>query len=490
MPLLSDSRGRVGRGVAIVLLAAALNPLTAPPADAAQAAFCEQASTGPTYEWVADGPGAWNTPANWHRDGVDATDAPGYTETDALVCIPSDAEVTLVHNDDAPRGEAIVRTLDVAPDATLTIAPSGRLYTSGTEDDRSIVRRSAGGTPGLVRMRGTLGGIGEVHVDGLLDFEHLAGHGAPAMTTRHCITFVSQPCHPDAPPDTEPVSAPGVTVIGDRGLLRVVGANGVNLDDARVIDVHGRMHIVRPGYVAADDGTSIRIRAGATLALQGKANIFQGNPYFGQPRALVTLAGTVRRFGGDATSLVDARVQLGDKVRVRVKSGFLSLGGDVAPAGRVRYGASYGIGRCDDPGGTCLAPVASDSDPQVVSVDLPTGPTGTVPIRMAELPDEQKGGDVAAPVRLHVEDAVATAANPMRFRFLIDASVVDSRPAGSFDVKRRADKSAIYRTVPDCSGTGRPPKSWRACVASRSTVTGGDVRIVVRTQVSSRWKIR
>lgn len=490
MPVMPASRALVGRGAVVVLLAAALTPSTVPPAEAGDPGYCDQTTSGPVYTWVADDPGAWNSAANWEADGVAATEAPGYTETDAVVCIPSGAQVTLVHNDDESRGEAIIQTLDVAPGGDLTIAPTGRLYTSGTADDRSILRRSTGGDAGLLQLRGALGGDGELRVDGMLIFEHLAGHGAPAMTTRHCITFVTQPCHPGSQPDTEPVSAPGVTVVGDRGVLRVVGANGANLDDARVIDVRGRMEIIGPGYVAADNGTTIIVRPDAILEMQGRGNIYQGNAYFGQPRALVTLAGTTLRSGAAATSLIDTRVQLSATTEVRVKSGFLSLGGDVAPRGRVQYGASYGIGRCNSLGATCPIPEASASDPQAMSVSLPVGPSGSVPVMLVERPGERVAGDVAAPVRVHAEGVNATAAQPMVFRFRIDKTRVKGRAPASFDVRRRADGTVRYRLVPDCRNNGQPPAAAKSCVDVRRSIAGGDVLIVVRTQVSSRWKIR
>jgi hypothetical protein len=488
-PLTAVAR-RTARPASVLLLATVLTSVTAEPTEAAAPAFCEQTASGPEYRWIGGGSGAWNVAGNWKRDGVVATDPPGFVEDDAVVCIGGGAAVTLVHNDDQDHGEAIIRTLDLAPDATLTIDPGGRLYTSGTGDTRSIVRRGPGGTAAVLELQGTLGGIGEVRVDGVLDYEHRKGSGAPAMTTRHCITFPDEACHPDAPPATAPVTTPGTTVVGGRGVLTVSGKNGVNLDDRRIIDVYGRMEVVGPGYIAADDGTAITIRPSGRLELRGNANIYQGSfTPFDDPRVVVTLAGRVLRVGPEATSLVDAQVKVADTARVRVRSGFLSLGGDIAPSGRVRYGASYGLGRCDGNNANCAAPVASKSDPQTVSVTLPGGQTGSVPVSLAERSDEQVTGDVAAPVRVHVDGATATARNPLRFRFRVDSSLVDG-PAKSFEVRRRADGSAVYKVIPSCLGNGRPPAGKKACVASRTLAADGDLVVVVRTQVSSRWKIR
>lgn len=473
------------RASRLLLLLLPLVPWVGAPAQAAPASCARAGMT--TYTW--DG-GAntdqWVDDLNWSGN-----EAPGFDgSSDVLVCLPTDAEVVLVHADDDAQGHAVVDTLDLAPGARLTVAVSGRLYLNGTGDRQSVVRRDATAAA-VLRLSGTLGGHGTLVVNGRLDWVKTPD-GGTTMTTRHCAVFTGKACGPGEPPEDQPVTVPGRTVVGPRGQLLVSGPGGVNLVDRRVVEVHGLLRISGT-WVAADDATTIDVASDDTAVLQllGQADVFQGKAYFGMPPALVRLAGTTVRSGATATSIIDARVAVASGAASRVETGFLSLGGAATPAALVRYGATYGVGRC---AGTALAlcgsPVATPGDRQTVAVTLPTTATGRVPVSLRELAGEQKAGDLAAPVRIHVGALKVSAARPMRFALRLDAAAVGARTPGSLRLWRRADGTATYREILPCRADGTPRSGAKACIRARTLLSDGDVRVLVHSQVNSRWKVR
>jgi hypothetical protein len=446
---------------------------------AAPPAFCAPSAT-PTVVW--DGGGAT---ASWYEDANWSTDvAPGDADVPLKrVCLPASAVVALDYGDFD--GLTDIWSLDMAPGAVLTVEVSGRLLLEGPQASvGSYVRRADGGTPATLVVEGVLGGRGNVTIDGVLRLKRTPS-GPPTMTTRYC-ELIEAGCVPDVATTT-----PGRTTVGRRGLLRVTGLpsgapnlQGSSLSDRRVIDVKGELRVESPAYLAVDDGTAILVRRNkqARIVLEGGASLYQGRFAFGDPRAVLDLRGTIAK-SARGTGILDLTVKVARSARSEVLGGRLSVGGRKAPAARVRGGSSYGVGACEGASATCTVPVATATEPLVVEVKPPRGAANrSTKVRIAV-----KGAAAAAEVvpaaDIHVTDVRATAAKPMTFTMVLDDSAVGTRTPGSLKVSR--DGQAVRNCRPN--GT---PRSGLACVASRTLLGDGDVRLVVRTQVSSRWKIR
>ena len=470
---------RSARFAAIAAVLTGLLVATGPAAESA-GGFCAADPSVRTFRWAGGaGTREWVDGANWNR-GV----APGFDGTDVgvRVCLAAGDDVVLVHNDNATHGEAIVDVLDMQAGSHLAIRPSGRLFLEGDPAGHTSVVRRTPARAGVLTLSGTLGGIGTLRVDGRLDWTKT--RAGTTMTTRHCQVFA-----PPCPAGEEPAT-PGHTRVAGQGVLTVAGG-GVNLVDDRVITSVGRFVIRAGSYVAADNGTRIEVGAGASsvMELVDDASIYQG--FADDPeRALVRLAGTLVKTGG-GTATIDADVQVDPTASSSVRGGWLSIGGDRTPGARVRPGASYGVGRCDGANSNCLVPVASIDDPGTLSVGLPTiAGAPTADVLVEEVPLQQVAKDLVPPVDIHVSGERSTAVKPMRFRFRLDQTAVADDPTPESLVILRKPAGAPAAPVVDCRQDGTPPTGRRACVASRTTLSDGDVRLVVNSQVNSRWKIR
>lgn len=443
----------------------------------AGATWCAETVGVTTYLWDGGaGTDQWVHDQNWVGDH-----APGFQDADGpvQVCLAAGDDVVLVHNDNAPRGEAVVEVLDLAAGARLEVATSGRLYLEGDPDTRTSRVRRSGTSAGVLTLSGLLGGVGTLRVDGLLDWVKTV-NGGTTMTTRACQ--VTRTCV-DGPP-----TAPGRVEVGAAGRL-VVRGGGVGLIDGREIRSVGRVQVDNASYVAMDNGTLLDVADGpsSVLALRGSGSVYQG--FADLPdRARVVLAGRVLKTGA-GTSLLDADVEVVPASSSRIDRGWLSLGAAETPASRVRPGSTVGLGACAGSYDLCAAPEATAEDPGAVSVRLPDTEGPRADVSLVELPGAQTAADLVPPVAIHVDGHTATARQPMRFTFLVDGSALDGRPVSDLDVYRKPTDRR-QRLVPDCRGDGRPPSGWSACVSARTTTDDGDARVVVSSQVNSRWKIR
>lgn len=474
-------RHRLRRGAGgLLAVLAALAPSAAAPSGSATATvavpgFCEPDTSVTTYRWDGGaGTDQWIDDANWVGDH-----APGFSVADGpvRVCLNSGDTVVLVHNDNTPSGQAVLEALDLAADARLTVAVGGGLYVEG--DPTQMLSFVRGGAE--LRLSGELGGVGTVQVNGWLRWIRKPA-SASTMTTRRCQ--VGRTCSP-----TDPLPGPGRTVIGADGRLTIEGAQGVALIDRRVIEDRGTISIGDGVFLAADNGTRIVVQEGGSLVLDGSADIYQG--WADLPDLpVVEMAGTTVKTGS-GSSMVATHVMVRSTARARVKAGKLSLGSDRAPIGAVRPGTTYRLGRC--PNGdnvACPVPVATSWDLQTESVTIPRTSTRAATVRLRELPGQQVAGDLGPPVRVHVRGASPTVAHPLVFTIRVDGAAPGMpTPAATLRVLRRADGAGSYAIIPSCLN-GAPPAGAKACVARRHSFADGDVGVVVRTQVTSRWKIR
>lgn len=479
-----STTGRAARAAwsaatALIVCTLVTLPASSGPA-AAATGYCAPSAT-PTVVWDGGGTtNSWFEAANWNTD-----DVPGFNDLPLKrVCLPSSAAVDLPYGDFD--GLTTLDSLDMAPGSTLAVRVSGRLLLEGAQGSvSSYVRRADDGTAATLAVEGVLGGKGNVTVDGVLRLKRTAS-GPPTMTTRYC-ELTEAGCTPDVATTT-----PGRTTVGRRGLLRVTGLasaapnlQGSALSDRRVIDVKGEMRIESPAYLAVDDGTRITVRKNkqAKIVLEGGASIYQGRFAFGDPVAVLDLRGTIAK-SAKGTGLLDLDVQVASTARSEVLGGRLSIGGNRAPKAKVSDGASYGTGRCAGAQSNCASPTASSTDPLTVEVGLPKERgKQRATVAVTEKPAAQTGQDVVPPVDIHVTDAVATKAKPMTYRFVVDSQALGARTAASLVVSRNGQK------VANCKPDGTP-KTGQACVSKRTTLSGGDVELTIRSQVSSRWKIR
>lgn len=446
--------------------------------------FVWDGSAGDVAGQVGDGT-SWADAYNWDQDCVPGlrvqTSGDGY---DDRVTIPAGASVLL---DDGESAHVAVLTNR----ATLTIEPGARLITSAASTSRTLV------------LRGMLAGTGRFTVTSRLTWVSTA-NGAATQTTRECASTCST---------TLPASAVGTTVVA-KGATVAISGRGVNLADQRVVENHGTVVLSNAGYVAADDGTWFRnVRSVAAdpvprFVIRNDGGYYQGFPSSTLGLSRFSNGGVLVKEAGTGLSVVDADYTSSDPASVQagvveVRSGRLSVEGDTGEVrtARVKQGQTFGNGGCGSGATptTCAALRPTTDDPQQTTVELTQAGTSLATVTLTEL--APPGGSVrGAPVEVHAVGAQSAPSTPMRFRMLLDASLVGpgetaAQVAQTAPVYRQATPSQPYVLLPSCDATGNPTAARPTCVSRARSVNetaalgSGDVVLVVSSLQTSRYRI-
>lgn len=490
----------------LALMLAAPWPLLSGPSGAAAPssslpAFCELAPTTNTWQGkgVSADPGAtdrWEEAANW---SAGAPPAPFAGDSD--VCIPTGGVPRIADGE-----ETHLTTLDVAPGATLTVDPGGKVFLHGDQasDEDSVVR--AGGRVDVVS--GTLGGVAKLHVLGQLLLANDGG-GAATLLTRDCAyDDTPGPSYPGEEPCTSPIPTPvsgptGLAEVGPGGRL-VVRGGGVNLGDQFRLVVRGLMTVGAGAYVAADHGTRLELRpagGGATgrgvLRFAGDGGYLEGKVEADTGIAeLSTLVnqGRIEKTGGVGRALVSAEYSQPRPGAVRVARGSVVLPvGTVRPA-RVAGGAAFGTGRCPEPDSPACVEGTDSSYPQSAQLQVPAGDSSGADVVVRRLARRSSTRDLGRPFEVHAAGLDATRRRLATIRLRFDASILDGKRAAQVQIFRRSG-SGPYERVRSCA-RGRMPRGETACVDRRrrrgstnvKNASGPpDVVMVVRALTTSRW---
>lgn len=457
------------------------------PAGPAAAATVQCPASADVFVWDGGaGTPNWDDAANWDTDCTPGlrvqTSGDGY---DDLVTIPVGAAVALRDGESAHIAALTNR-------GTLTVATGARLVTSQDSTSSRLV------------LRGLLAGTGRFTVTTRLDW--VSGTtGAATQATRECTSTC-----------TEPVGAggPGTTVVAP-GATMVVSGRGVNLQDERVIENRGTVSLTGSGYVAADYGTWFRnLRASTSapvprLLIRNDGGYYQGfaRPGYGPGR--FTNGGRVVKDGGTGLSVIDADYVASDPGSVsagvvEVRAGRLSIEGDAGEprAALVQQGRSFANGGCADGATptTCATLRPTGADPQQTSVELTRTGTTLASVTLTELAPLTGTGHRGVPVEIHAPDALSAPTAPLRFRLLLDASLLSStetadQVARNAPVFRQSAPGAAWVRLPSCGTSGNPTTSQPSCVSralsrSETAALGSrDVVLVVSSLQNSRYRI-
>jgi len=125
---------------------------------------------------------------------------------------------------------------------------------------------------------------------------------------------------------------------------------------------------------------------------------------------------------------------------------------------------------------------ATNVDPIETTVTLPPGASGLVTIAEQPDPTPPPLGYAFAGQAVVINAPAATAANPLVFTFLVDASIAPPDPIVVFRNGVPVPDCSVANPLTDPSATPDP------CVVSRLPV-GDDVAITVRTSAASTWRI-
>jgi hypothetical protein len=430
---------------------------------------------------------SWDDAWNWDLDCIPGEQDPDTPDNDVAV-IPSGAEVTLTPDNVFPSLGSLQNR------GTL-------IMTLGSELNLADASRSR-----ITEMHGWIHGEGVFTVTKRMDWQSLSG-GAATMSTRPCLS--TPPCDSSAPP------TPGVTKIAAGAVLNVNGL-GVNLSDRRVIKNYGTVVLSGGGYIAAGYGTAFRnidnTPANPAVPLfdfQNDLGYYQGHALPGETLGLFRNSGVVRKSAGTGTSVIDASYFKTDPASpssgtVEVKSGSFAL---LAPnlTDAIEADVDQGSGLANASPGDCVGDndptdctlQVDASDPQAVSLDLTDPTVGSAPVTLQELPAAPNPGGFGAPVHVDSPGAIATNLNPMLLRLYVDASLLGSatptQVAKKAKVQRQGSPGDPYASLLRCAATGGST-STQACVdraasVSETSAAGGDVVIVVQTQLNSRYRV-
>lgn len=434
-------------------------------------------------QWVgSDAGGSWDVPANWSLGT-----APDMLSGAELVCIDISGTVTM-----APLGgiEARIAAFDIGGATTLDIGEGDKLFANGAQDVVSSIAR-----PGTtIRLRGgTLGGTGRIDLGGLLEWTSLP---PPAVST-----ITSRPCSLE---EADPVLCPGPALPGeDRGVLHVlvgglalINGQNVNLFDEYRIEVSGTLRLLGgASFVAADHGTALEVLAGGTFDVHNDGGWYEGRDPFGLPLSSIENAGSVVKSAGPGTSNLYAAFPGGQAGSVRVEAGVLALPDGIVSAVHVGPNRSYASGRCGGAAGAFdygCRPVADGQDKQTALVRVPSADSSGAGVLLGEAARTIAG--FGREFRVESSGLVASRHHPALLELRYDASVRGTRKPGQVDVLHKHGAST-FTTLPTCTSTDRVPAHSLACVdragSGHSRVLGdGDLLMVVRTTVFSRWVAR
>ncbi len=481
------------------MVAAGLATASAAPASAA---FIVCAPGVNTFVWdgnLGDTPGQvgdnrnWADAYNWDTDCI-----PG------LLNQPHDDNVTI------PLGAAVRlndgESADVASltnNGSLTITKGGALVTYGDS------------TSSVMLLQGILAGTGRFTVTKTLTWQSTSG-GAATMSTRRCgAVLLGVPVDCSAPP-----ASIGTTVVNP-GAKLVINGRGVNFSDHRVIENHGTTTVSGAGYIAADYGTGFRnLRAPAAVQpkfqLANDGGYYQGFAIAGFGLSTFTNSGLVTKIGGTAAgvSIIDAQFSQSDPGSTytgttQVKIGTLTIyqpGNDIVQQASVKQGATFGNG---GPPGPCdpvnhpelcglVAPTGSD--PEVATVQLTKPGTTSSKVAITEVSGVPVvSGQRGVPVQIETPSAQADPTNPLRFRILLDSSLLllgetPAAVAANAVVARQVTTTVAYAALPNCEAVTLsstiPACVSRTLSASETTAIGnGDVVIVINSLANSRYRV-
>jgi hypothetical protein len=430
-----------------------------------------------TDMWVFDGgdagfPTDWDRPQNWNHNGNDNIGVPGTrfatpsnpTPGDDYACIPGGRTVVLSAGQSA-------HLLALDNRGSLTVRDGAKLEIKGDPGTQPSFSNA-------LLLQGMLLGTGTltIRTGRTLTWEHAAGAGAPSMTTREATAALD---------GTIPASTtPGRTVIAPGAFMVVRGLNGVNLDDARIIDNRGTtsMTVNAGAFIAADWGTTFRNTG--TFRFTTDADYAQGhqgvNGALGLGRFINT--GALFKTGGTGVSVIDAAYSINEGPAgpgtARVSSGVLSIlsGNTVATVAPGAGSVAFGNGGCAGANSSCPAASLSATDNQFASLALPAGTNQSI-VRIQERPVE--AGVKGRPVDLTVPGESATSTSPMVFKISLDVSLLGGDTHLTLDVTHNGV------AVPNCDAVTRP----RCVDRAASSTVSGDVVMVIRTADNGRWRI-
>jgi hypothetical protein len=475
---------------ATALVAAGLVGVAAQPASA----FIICPANVNTFVWdgnANDTPGHvgdnrnWDNAYNWD---VDCTPGLRNQPHDDVVTIPAGADVFI--NDGQSADVAALTN-----NATLTVTPFGALMVYGSS------------TSSVLKLQGILGGPGQFVVTNELTWTSTT-QGASTQLTRRC----------DLVSCAAPAPVAGVTVINP-GAKLVINGRGVNLSDQRIIENHGSTTVSGLGYIAADYGTSFRNVRGAgavqpRFAFANDGGYYQGFAIAGFGLSTFDNSGLLAKTGGSGVSVVDAQYTStapGSTYTgtTQVKSGTLTIvtaSGKTVRKAKVQQGATFGNGGpppCDplNQPGSCAVVAPTGDDPEVATVQLTKPGTTSSTVTIQEVTWAQAvAGQRGVPVRIETSTAVSEVTAPLRFRILLDSTLLlpgetPAIVAANAVVARQATNAVPYVALPDCDASGNPSQANPSCVARTLSATetaalgNGDVVIVISSLVNSRYRV-
>lgn len=446
--------------------------------------FVWDGSANDTAGHVGDGKD-WADAYNWD---VDCTPGLRFQPHDDDVTIPSTAKVTISDGESA-------QVAALHNNGNLIITPGGTLQVFGASQSKTMT------------LQGTLAGPGSLTVTSALKWI-ATPQGGSTIESRWC--FVEDPCNTPAP-------TKGVTVINLGATLSISG-RGVNLEDQAIIENHGTTKLSGAGYIAADYGTQFRNlrlagQAAPKFVIANQGGYYQGFLTAGFSVSTFANTGKVTKTAGGGVSIIDANFTTTDSGSpytgtVEVHSGTLSLftpTGTTSRTAKVQQGTRFANGgpdNCDpvnDPP-SCRVVQPTADDPDVTSVEITTTGTATSAVTIQDVPSDGQPGDRGVPVQIDTPNAVATTTNPLRFRLMLDSTLLHSGEtaaglAASITVRREATTSDPYVVLPNCDGTQNPTNAVPVCVARTMSVTEtndlgtGDVVVVISSLLNSRYRI-
>lgn len=467
------------RLVAILLgLLASVAGLSAAPSSASPLPpFCSLTGMT-TYQWTGAGDGiSWDDGDNWST-GV-APQANATDRDNAYICIDAGGPVMMPPT---PLATWVwTQALDIAPGTTLTMPTGNILLVFGDQATRhSYIRQGA-----TVAMSGTMGGPGVIELGGSMTWTSTA-HGASTMTTRQC--GIGGSC-------TSAVGAsPGTMIILGTGVLDVDADNrGVNLFDEYQFEVQGTLKLTgAKGYVAADRGTALRLATTGKFLIANDGGWYEGRTLNGVTTlSLIQNGGAIRKTAGSGSSVVIGVYQQIGTGSVAVDSGTLAMPDGLVQKVQVAAGKTYSLGRCASSMYGC-EPVASGSDTQVPSVTVSPADPGGAKMSLQEVNESGVPGMRGRPVWVRQTGLAATSTAPAILKLRFDSSIMSGKTVANTEIWRREDGTTQYVKMPTCKSNGTPP-AGKSCVDKRGLAVSskkladGDLLMVIRTQVFSRW---
>lgn len=461
--------------------------------------FCSYAGLH-TFLWTGNGDGQlWTDGANW-----DGGVAPGIDDQDdGYVCIPDGASVTVPFGktiliqaldlDDG--GELVVGDLEgsfKAEDGRLRASVTGGLFVFG---DPTVFPSRVRGLLGV--LESAVGGPGRFIVEGTLN---------PSSGT-----LASDPCSViEGLPASACAAGTGTTSIASGGRLEahlllelrsgydVLVNDRMTLGGSILFDAAMAPSGHPPNSISLSARSRLVVRPGARLSLRKAADVFQTGPAV--PRAQLINRGRITRVARRAPgrpSVISVRYRGTGLVDVRRNAGIAITDG--ARATRVAPGAVSGAAPCQRKRGTCsitTSDVRGQRQAALLGVTDADPQDGPATVTVVPRPGLRRPQDVGIPYLVHAEDMHATRSHPSILVLRYDASLVHGRRPRDVSVLRQAAAGGPRTVAVPCRRNGTPPGRRRFCVDLRDRATSsrveadGDLVMVVRTLVTSRWVIR